>query len=163
VAPAHASLGEWPTTPPPRRRRATAALRTPPTDGLRALTRLAATLLLAAVIGSGTARAGEAPAVKVTGASVPAACAEEDNVTLAFAAADVRRFAITAAPPAYLGSVTEDSFAPDWTGCSPSARNPPVPAGEATRTTLYERIDLWVVGLTFPSFWRPATATVRIG
>jgi hypothetical protein len=75
----------------------------------------------------------------------------------------VRRFAITAAHPAYLGSVAEDSFAPDWTGCSRSPQSPPTPAGEATRTTLYERIDLWVVGLTFPSFWRPATATVRIG
>jgi hypothetical protein len=31
------------------------------------------------------------------------------------------------------------------------------------RTTLYEDIELWVVGLTFADFWRPATATVRIG
>ena len=31
------------------------------------------------------------------------------------------------------------------------------------RTTLYEQIDFWVVGLTFADFWRPSTATVRIG
>ena len=41
----------------------------------------------------------------------------------------------------------------------PTAGTPQPPR----RTTLYEEIELWVVGLTFPTFWRPATATVRIG
>ena len=32
-----------------------------------------------------------------------------------------------------------------------------------TRRTLYEEPALWVVGWTMPTFWRPSTATVRIG
>jgi hypothetical protein len=31
------------------------------------------------------------------------------------------------------------------------------------RTTLYEEHELWVVGQTYPVFWRPATAAVRVG
>ena len=32
-----------------------------------------------------------------------------------------------------------------------------------TRQTIYEETDIWLVGLTLPTFWRPSTATVRIG
>ena len=31
------------------------------------------------------------------------------------------------------------------------------------RQTLYEEIEFWLVGLTLERYWRPATATVRIG
>jgi hypothetical protein len=106
-------------------------------------------------------------AVEVTNASEPVLCAEKDNVTINFASKDVRRFRIEAAHPAYIGTLQRDSFEADWTGCTgpgdpkaASAQNPPQPP---KRTTLYEQIDFWVVGLTLPSFWRPATATVRIG
>jgi hypothetical protein len=102
-------------------------------------------------------------AVEITNASEPVLCAEKDNVTLNLRSEDVRAFRIEAAHPAYMGSLQRDSFEADWTGCTapgdPSAGPPQPPK----RTTLYEQIDFWVVGLTFPSFWRPDTATVRIG
>ena len=56
-----------------------------------------------------------------------------------------------------------DSFEADWTGCTAPGDPTPGPPQPPKRTTLYEEIDIWVVGLTFPTFWRPATATVRIG
>ena len=75
----------------------------------------------------------------------------------------MRAFRIEAAHPAYIGTLQRDSFEADWTGCTapgdPAAGKPEPPK----RTTLYEEIDFWIVGLTFPTFWRPATATVRIG
>ena len=90
-------------------------------------------------------------------------CAEKDNVTINLASKDVRRFRIEAAHPAYIGTIQRDSFEADWTGCTasgdPKAGTPQPPR----RTTLYEQIDFWVVGLTFADFWRPSTATVRIG
>ena len=75
----------------------------------------------------------------------------------------MRRLRIEAVHPAYIGSLQRDSFEADWTGCSAAGDPAPGPAQPPRRTTLYEDIELWVVGLTFPSFWRPATATVRIG
>ena len=60
-------------------------------------------------------------------------------------------------------NLQRDSFEPDWTDCDMSG-DPvfaaPVPP---RRVTIYEEIDFWLVGLTFPTFWRPATATVRVG
>ena len=73
----------------------------------------------------------------------------------------MRRFRIEAAHPAYLGELRDDSFGADWTGCA--ATDAPTAVGAAKRTTLYEEVDLWVVGLTFASFWRPATTPLRIG
>ena len=103
-------------------------------------------------------------AVEVTNASEPVLCAEKDNVTLNLASTDVRAFRIEAAHPAYIGTLQRDSFEADWTGCTaPGDPAPGPPQPPPRRTTLYEQIDLWVVGLTFPSFWRPATASVRIG
>jgi hypothetical protein len=105
----------------------------------------------------------KAMAVEVTGASEPVLCAEKDNVTLNLASKDVRRFRIEAAHPSYIGTIQRDSFEADWTGCiapgDPKAGTPQPPR----RTTLYEQIDFWVVGLTLPTFWRPSTTTVRIG
>jgi hypothetical protein len=110
-----------------------------------------------------SAQPAEPLAVEVTNASEPVLCAEKDNVTVNLASKDVRRFRIEAAHPAYIGTIQRDSFEADWTGCTapgdPTAGTPQPPK----RTTLYEQIDFWVVGLTFPTFWRPATATVRIG
>ncbi len=102
-------------------------------------------------------------AVEVTNASEPVLCAEKDNVTVNFTSKDVRRFRIEAAHPAYIGTLQRDSFEADWTGCTAPGDPTPSPPQPPKRTTLYEQIDFWVVGLTFPTFWRPATATVRIG
>ena len=130
-----------------------------------ALATVASGLLLAAWAAgtSGIAQSPEPLAVEVTNASEPVLCAEKDNVTINLASKDVRRFRIEAAHPAYIGTIQRDSFEADWTGCTapndPKAGAPQPPK----RTTLHEEIDFWISGLTFQSFWRPATATVRIG
>jgi hypothetical protein len=119
-------------------------------------------LVLLAPVGGAPALAAEPLAVAVSSASEPVRCAEKDNVTLNLASKEVRRFRVEAAHPAYLGELRDDSFGPDWTGCAP-ADAPAAVAAAAKRTTLYEEVDLWVVGLTFASFWRPATTPLRIG
>jgi hypothetical protein len=101
--------------------------------------------------------------VEVTSASEPVLCAEKDNVTVNLASRAVRRFSIEAAHPAYIGTLERDSYEADWTGCTAKGDPSPGPVQPPRRTTIYEQIDLWVVGLRFASFWRPATATVRIG
>jgi hypothetical protein len=103
-------------------------------------------------------------AVEVTGRSEPVLCAEKDNVSIALASKDVRSFRIEAGHPTYIAALQRDSFEADWTACDMAAD--PAHAGEVkapTRRTIYEEPDLWLVGWTFPTFWRPATATVRIG
>jgi hypothetical protein len=109
------------------------------------------------------AQPAEPLAVEVSNASEPVLCAEKDNVTVNLQSKDVRRFRIEAAHPAYIGTIQRDSFEADWTGCTapsdPKAGTPQPPK----RTTLYEQIDFWISGLTFKDFWRPATASVRIG
>jgi hypothetical protein len=75
----------------------------------------------------------------------------------------VRRFQVEAAHPAYIGTLHRDSYEADWTGCTAKSDPKPGPPQPPRRTTLYEQIDLWVVGLRFAEFWRPSTATVRIG
>src|SRR5262245_43565736 len=136
-------------------------MRCPPTRPLVAL--LALAMAVACAVSSAAAQAEKPLAVEVTNASEPVLCAEKDNVTVNLASKEVRRFRIEAAHPAYIGTIQRDSFEADWTGCtSPSDPTPGSPQ-PPRRTTLYEQIDFWVVGLTFPTFWRPATATVRIG
>jgi len=102
-------------------------------------------------------------AVDIKNESEPVLCAEKDNVAISFANRNVRSFRIEAAHPVYLSAGLRSNFEADWTACDMSAD----PAFKATATprkvTLYEQPDFWVVGYTFPSFWRPATATVRIG
>jgi hypothetical protein len=103
-------------------------------------------------------------AVEVANGSEPVLCAEKDNVTLAVASPVVSRFRIEAAHPAYIGTLARDSFEADWTACDMSGDPTHTSAVAApTRRTLYEEPALWIVGWTFPTFWRPSTATVRIG
>jgi hypothetical protein len=116
--------------------------------------------LCAAIAG---AHAADDVAVEVTNRSVPVLCAEKDNVTIAFSAPGVRSFRIEAAHPAYLGQMQRDSFEPDWTACDMTGDPAFKPAAAPRRVTLYEEPGLWVVGHTQESFWRPATARVRIG
>jgi hypothetical protein len=124
---------------------------------------LAAVLALGLVAPTATAEPG-ALAVEVTNASEPVLCAEKDNVTLSLASAEARRFRIEAVHPAYIGTLARDSFEADWTACDMSADPAHKSVVKApTRKTLYEEPALWVVGWTMPTYWRPATATVRIG
>jgi hypothetical protein len=112
------------------------------------------------------ARAGshDGLAVTVTNGSEPVLCAEKDNVSIDFTSGDVRSFRIEAAHPAYITSIQRDSFEADWTDCDMSGD--PVHHSDVkvpTRKTIYEEPDIWLVGWTMPTFWRPSTATVRIG
>ncbi len=122
-----------------------------------------ACLLALIAVWPALAQTAEPLAVDVTNASEPVLCAEKDNVTLNLTSKDVRRFRIEAAHPAYIGTLQRDSFEADWTGCTAKGDPTPGPPQPPKRKTIYEDIDMWVVGLTFPTFWRPATATVRIG
>ena len=127
-----------------------------------------AVLAAAAVMMFGAASAHAATldglAVEVVNQSEPVLCAEKDNVTLAFKSELVKNFRIEATHPAYIGSLQRDSFEADWTACDlksdPAFKSD---TGVTTRRTLYEEPALWVVGWTFPTYWRPATAMVRIG
>lgn len=134
---------------------------------------IAARLLLAAllVLAAPAARVVAAPkstkAVAVANLSTPVLCAEKDNVTLTFAGADVRSFRLEAAHPVYLSTLQRDNWKADWTACDfgpqpqqPANSGPPKPP---RRVTIYEEPAQWLVGWRFQHFWRPATATVRIG
>lgn len=133
-------------------------------EGIRAVLAVFVCFLIALLVPIAAHAQSPAPlAVEVTNASEPVLCAEKDNITINLASKDVRRFRIEAAHPSYIGTIQRDSFEADWTGCTgkddPKAGVPQPPK----RTTLYEQIDFWVVGLTFADFWRPSTANVRIG
>lgn len=104
--------------------------------------------------------------MRVTNASEPEFCAERDNITLTLTSKDVRSFRIEAVHPAYLNTLSRDHVEADWSGCGAAGPSPRASASAPVapkRTTLYEAIDMWVVGLTFPTFWRAARATVRVG
>jgi hypothetical protein len=113
---------------------------------------------------SPAATKAEPLAVTVTGKSEPVLCAEKDNVTLELASPAVSRFRIEAVHPAYIGALARDSFEPDWTACDMSGD--PVHTSDVskpTRRTIYEEPDFWLVAWTFPTYWRPSTALVRVG
>jgi hypothetical protein len=125
-------------------------------------------LLGCTLIGEVGAASLDGLAVEVTNGSEPVLCAEKDNVTIALAnpstGPQARSFRIEAAHPVYIGGLQRDSFEADWTACDMS-RDPAVASGVKvpTRKTIYEEPDFWLVGWTMPTFWRPSTATVRIG
>ena len=101
-------------------------------------------------------------AVDVTNGSEPVLCAEKDNVSINFASPEVRHFRIEAVHPAYMGTLREDRWAPDWTACediSAETSNHPHPK----MMTLFENADLQVIGLSYSQFWRPSDVTVRVG
>ena len=102
-------------------------------------------------------------AVDVKNESEPVLCAEKDNVAVSFANKDVRSFRIEAAHPVYLSAGMRDNFEADWTACDMSSDTSYAAPGQPRKITLYEETDMWVVGYAFPAFWRPSTATVRIG
>lgn len=99
--------------------------------------------------------------VEVENRSEPVLCAEKDNVTIAMSSPEVRRFQIEAVHPAYVGAIVKDNWNADWTACNMEG-DPSFPAAPR-RTTFYESIDLWLVGYTFPSFWRPNSVPIRVG
>jgi hypothetical protein len=103
-------------------------------------------------------------AVDVVNASEPTLCAEKDNVYVKLISPDVRRFAIEALHPAFIGTVVVDRFAPDFRNCDmPAAAPAPGSSDTPRRTTLYETPEWQLVGLTIPNFWRKNKVPVRVG
>src|SRR5262245_32579891 len=120
---------------------------------------LSAALLLFAL--AQTVAAADTLAVDVVNASEPTLCAEKDNVYLKLQSAQTRRFTVEAVHPAYIGSIVVDRWAPDFTHCDMAGD--PAFKFEKRRLTIYETEEWQLVGLTFPSFWRPNTVPVRVG
>ncbi|MGD9880265.1 MAG: hypothetical protein AB7F22_08080 [Reyranella sp.] len=119
---------------------------------------LAATAALAILAG---ASAQVEQPVEVVNDSTPTRCAEEDNVYIKLRAEQVRRFRIEARHPAYIGTIVADRWAPDFANCTVTGSADY--KFERRRLTLYETEDWQLVGLTFPSFWRPNSVPVRVG
>jgi hypothetical protein len=128
-----------------------------------AMLRFLAALLLFLATAPARGASLDGLAVEVTNRSEPVLCAEKDNVAIAFASREVRSFRIEAAHPVYLSPAIRDNWEADWTACDMAADPAFTPPGSPRRVTIYEEIELWLVGYTFPTFWRPATATVRVG
>jgi hypothetical protein len=124
--------------------------------------RCAPELMLALLLlGAPSARAADALAVDVVNASEPTQCAEKDNVYLKLQSGDAKRFTVEAAHPAYVGTIAKDNWAPDFSNCDMSSD--PAFKFEKRRLTIYETEEWQLVGLTFPSFWRPNQIPVRVG
>jgi hypothetical protein len=100
-------------------------------------------------------------AVSVTNRSEPEVCAEKDNVQLDFASPQVRRMRVRAVHPAYIGTVDHDRAEPDWTACDMS-RDASFASPER-EVRIWSSPDFWLVGWTYPSFWRARDVPVRIG
>ncbi|MEA2838875.1 MAG: hypothetical protein QOF41_205 [Methylobacteriaceae bacterium] len=100
-------------------------------------------------------------AVSVANHSEPEACAEKDNVQLDFVSAPVRRMRVRAIHPAYIGAITRDRVDPDWTACDMSG-DASFPAMER-QTRIWTTPDFWLVGISYPSFWRAQDVPVRVG
>lgn len=112
---------------------------------------------------AGPALAAGDLAVEVKNESEPVLCAEKDNVTIKAISPEVRRFQIEAAHPAYIAGLVRDNWDADWANCDmkgdPSFAAPTPPR----RITFWETTEYWLVGYTFPTFWRPADTTFRVG
>jgi hypothetical protein len=118
-------------------------------------------LFALALLGAPTAQAADALAVDMINASEPTLCAEKDNVYLKLQSSEARRFTVAARHPAYIGTIVQDRWAPDFTHCDMS--NDPSFKFDKRRLTIYETEEWWLVGLTFPSFWRGNQVPVRVG
>ena len=116
---------------------------------------------LALLDATGAARAADQLAVDVINASEPTLCAEKDNVYFKLQSAEARRFTVEAVHPAYIGTIVVDRWAPDFTNCDMS--NDPAFKFDRRRLTIYETEEWQLVGITFPSFWRPNQVPVRVG
>lgn len=124
------------------------------------VSRMAAAAVILVAVAVQSARADDIR-IDVANVSEHTRCAEKDNVYLKLNSPSVRRFTIEAVHPAYIGTVAIDRAAPDFTNCDMS--KDPSFAFEKRRQTIYETEEWQLVGLTFPSFWRPNQVPVRVG
>jgi hypothetical protein len=118
-------------------------------------------MLALALLVAPSAHAADALAVDVINGSEPTRCAETDNVYLKLQSGEAQRFTVEAAHPAYAGTIVKDQWAPDFSNCDMSSD--PAFRFEKRRLTIYETEEWQLVGLTFPSFWRPNQVPVRVG
>ncbi len=95
--------------------------------------------------------------------SEPVLCAEKDNVDIRMLHDAVKSFRIQAVHPAYIGGLVADNYAADWTNCDFRADPSFKPPSPPRRVTIFENEWIWVIGYTYPTFWRPADVPVRIG
>lgn len=102
-------------------------------------------------------------AVDVSNASEPVLCAEKDNVTVAFTSPEMRRFRVEAVHPAYIGTLREDRFAPDFTACPKDLSRETTEVKPPRRVTFYEDVETWLTGYAFANFWRPHDVPFRVG
>ncbi|MBV9246243.1 MAG: hypothetical protein JO366_15690 [Methylobacteriaceae bacterium] len=129
------------------------------------LARASLWLLLLLSLQAGALAAGDPPAdelaVAVANNSRPELCTEKDNIDLELSSPEVRSFQIQAVHPAYIGTIVADRRQPDFTSCDMS--QDPAYFANAKRVTFWETPDFWLIGYTFPSFWRPNTVPFRVG
>ena len=123
---------------------------------------LAACMVLSILSFHAAAAPTQSLAVQVTNDSEAVLCAEKDNVALTFSSPQIESFQVQVVHPSYIGLITRDNDAPDFTSCDMTA-DPVFGADHPRRITLYETDDLWVVGFTFNAFWRPNSVPVKVG
>lgn len=125
---------------------------------------LAVALLLLAAVPAAAQRGerAEAMAVDVRNKTVPTLCAEDDNVYLTFTNRRVRHFRIEARPPAVIGTIVEDSRAPDFTDCTIKDQ-PPGPEDKVDRIVLFEDDAMMLVGYRHSEFWRKGNVPLTVG
>jgi hypothetical protein len=107
--------------------------------------------------------AADEKSARVESRSEPVLCAEKDNIYVPFSMNDIKSFRIQAIHPSYIGGLIADRWAADWANCDfggdpPKGEKPKMPE----RITLYEDLELQVIGLKYHEFWRPANVPVKI-
>ncbi len=98
--------------------------------------------------------------VDVLNATTPTQCAEEDNVYFKLFSPIVGRFSVEVLQPAYMGHVTVDVTAPDFTHCVISESHDF--AFQPKQVVLHEDRDIVIRGFTFAKFWRQAEIPTTI-
>src|ERR1700751_183480 len=120
----------------------------------------AALLLVAAACAPAPAQTAEPVAVELLNASHPTRCAEEDNVYVKLAGADVTGFRPAVRHPAYIGDIAEDSTAPDFSQCDMS-HDPSFPFTPRD-VVLYDDGHYRLMGHTYKTNWRPEVVPFRV-
>jgi hypothetical protein len=65
--------------------------------------------------------------------------------------------------PAYIGTLTQDRHAPDFTACGPELTRETTEVRPPRQVTFYEDVETWLTGTTFQNFWRPHDVPFRVG
>ncbi|TSD60845.1 hypothetical protein FFI97_011500 [Variovorax sp. KBS0712] len=137
----------------------------PVSIAVRSASRTPAAAFLALLLTAGAASAVPVAAT-VENATTSTACAEEDNVSMVLRGDGIRKMRIEALQPSYLGTIGNDVTAPDFSGCNfDGGAHPTDPAHRFKKRTvvLLDNAQWRIVGMTLPTFWRPARVPVQVG